>query len=50
MTAAAVTELIMRREGLDPLIDRKQYERVEAAAQDWLYAPNGRGARSGLPY
>ena len=49
LTAEAIAEMILRREGLDPVVDRKQYHRVVAAANDWLFDPRGRGARSGLP-
>ncbi|HTB49712.1 MAG TPA: hypothetical protein VNV44_09825 [Solirubrobacteraceae bacterium] len=49
MTAEAIAETMLRREGLDPLVDRGQYERLVGAANDWLFDPAGRGARSGLP-
>jgi hypothetical protein len=50
LTAEEVAETMLRREGLDPVMDREQYERLVAAANDWLFDPRGRGARSGLPF
>ena len=44
-----IAEAILRREGLDPVTDRRQYERVANAVDDWLFNPRGRGAKSGLP-
>jgi len=49
MDAGEIAEMILRREGLDPIMDRKQLERVTRVVRDWLFDPRGRGAKSGLP-
>ena len=49
MTAEAIVETILRRDGLDPLVDRGQFERLVGPANDGLFDPAGRGARSCLP-
>jgi hypothetical protein len=49
LSAHEIAEMILRREGLDPAIDRQQYERVVETTIDWLFDRRGRGARSGLP-
>jgi hypothetical protein len=46
----AIAEMILRREGLDPLtMNQRERERVIRTVIDWLFDPNGRGAKSGLP-
>jgi hypothetical protein len=47
--ADEIAEMVLRREGLDPVIDGKQRDQVSQTVRDWLFDPQGRGARSGLP-
>jgi hypothetical protein len=49
LSADEITEMVLRGEGLDPVIDDKQRDYVTRVAKDWLFDPRGRGARSGLP-
>jgi len=50
LSADEITEMVLRGEGLDPgLTDRKQSAGVLRTVQDWLFDPQGRGAKSGLP-
>ena len=49
-TADAVVDAILVVEGLDlATVDPRQRAQVSAVVDDWLFAPNGRGHRSGLP-
>lgn len=49
VSAEQIAELVLRHEGLNPEMHRQQYEWIIDAANDWLFDPHGRGARSGLP-
>ena len=44
-----IARRVLRIEGLDPVLDSKQYDEVCEIVNDWLFDPRGRGARSGLP-
>ena len=49
-TADAVVEAVLVAEGLDPvMVDRHQRARLIDVVDDRLFAPSGRGHRSGLP-
>jgi hypothetical protein len=48
LTAGEITDMVLRGEGLDPVMDRTQRESVKKVVEDWLFDPLGRGARSGL--
>jgi hypothetical protein len=47
--ADQIAEMVLRGEGLDPVIDGKQRDQVARTVEDWLFDPRGRGAMSGLP-
>jgi hypothetical protein len=49
LTAEDIADIVLRREGLNPAIDRRQRQRLIAIVEDWLFDPQGRGASSGLP-
>jgi hypothetical protein len=49
LNAAQITEMVLRGEGLDRMIDDKQRGQVARMVEDWLFDPCGRGASSGLP-
>jgi hypothetical protein len=50
IASAEMVDLVLRREGLDPATTRSTLrESVLRVVEDWLFDPNGRGARSGLP-
>jgi hypothetical protein len=50
-SAAEVVDLIIRAEGFDPLMwDTGMRREMIAIADDWLFAPRGRGAASGKPW
>lgn len=44
-----IAEMVLRGEGLDPVMDAKQLDYVTRLVNDWLFDPRGRGAKSGLP-
>lgn len=44
-----IAERVLQIEGLDPALDSKNYDEVRRVIEDWMFDPNGRGARSGLP-
>ena len=49
-TAGAVVDAVLVVEGLEPaMVDSSQRAQIMAIVDDWLFAPNGRGQRSGLP-
>jgi hypothetical protein len=49
-TTDAVVDAVLVVEGLDPATaDPSQRVQIAAIVDDWLFAPNGRGQRSGLP-
>jgi hypothetical protein len=49
-TADAVVDSVLVVEGLDPAtVDPRQRAQIMAIVDDWLFAPDGRGRRSGLP-
>ena len=49
-TPDAVVDAVLTVEGLDPFrVDSRQRAQIKALVEDWLFAPNGRGQRSGLP-
>jgi hypothetical protein len=49
-TADDVVDTVLVVEGLDPvMVDRTQRAQIRAVVDDWLFAPHGRGRRSGLP-
>jgi hypothetical protein len=49
-TADAVVDAVLVVEGLDPAtVDSSQRAQIMAIVDDWLFAPYGRGQRSGLP-
>ena len=49
-TADEVVDAVLRIEGLDPArVDPSQRTQIMAVVDDWLFAPSGRGQRSGLP-
>jgi hypothetical protein len=49
-TADAVIDAVLVVEGLDPAtVDPDQRAQIMAIVDDWLFAPDGRGQRSGLP-
>jgi hypothetical protein len=49
-TADAVVDAVLVVEGLDPAtVDPSQRAQILDIVDDWLFAPNGRGQRSGLP-
>jgi hypothetical protein len=46
----AVVDAVLAVEGLDPAnVDPRQRTQIMALVEDWLFAPGGRGRRSGLP-
>jgi hypothetical protein len=46
----SVVDAVLAAEGLSPIdIDNGAREQLRRLADDWLFAPSGRGARSGLP-
>ena len=48
-TADAVGDAVLVVEGLDPAaVDPAQRVQITAMVEDWLFAPDGRGHRSGL--
>jgi hypothetical protein len=47
--ADRIAEMVLRGEGLDPVIDEKQRDQVARTVEAWLFDPRGRGALSGLP-
>ena len=48
-TADAVGDAVLVVEGLDPAaVDPAQRVQITATVEDWLFAPDGRGDRSGL--
>jgi hypothetical protein len=50
-SAGEVVDLIIRAEGFDPLMwDTGMRREMIAIADDWLFAPRGRGAASGKPW
>ena len=50
-SAAEVVDLIIRAEGLGPLMsDTGMRREMIVIADDWLFAPRGRGAASGKPW
>jgi hypothetical protein len=50
-SADEVVDMVIRAEGLDPLMwDRKMRRGMIAIADDWLFAPHGRDATSGKPW
>jgi len=49
LSADEITEMVLRGEGFDPVIDDKQRDYVTRMVKDWLFDPHGRGVRSGLP-
>jgi hypothetical protein len=49
LSAHEIAEMVLRGEGLDPVIDRTQRDRVARIVTDWLFDPCGRGDGSGLP-
>jgi hypothetical protein len=51
-TADELVDAVLAAEGvdLDPaLADKAERARLRAVVEDWLFAPDGKGARSGLP-
>ena len=49
-TADEVVDAVLIFEGLDPVVaDSKQRAQIKAVVHDWLFDPDGRGKRSGLP-
>lgn len=49
-TPDAVVDAVLVVEGLDPArVDGRQRAQIMAVVEDWLFAPDGRGQRSGLP-
>jgi hypothetical protein len=49
-TADAVVDAVLVVEGLDPAtVDPNQRAQIMAIVDDWLFAPEGCGQRSGLP-
>jgi hypothetical protein len=49
LDAMQIAEMVLRGEGLDPVIERRKCEDVARAVHSWLMDPHGPGARSGLP-
>jgi hypothetical protein len=49
LAADQIAEMVLRGEGLDPVIDGQQRDQVARTVNDWLFDPHGRGATSGLP-
>lgn len=49
LSAKDIAEMILRREGLDPVMDQEQFERVMRTTIVWMFDPHSRGAKSGLP-
>ena len=50
LTADEITDMIVRGEGLDPEMIRKQLrQQVREIVLDWWFRRDGPGARSGLP-
>jgi hypothetical protein len=50
LTADEITDLIISREGLDPvMIPKRLRQQVRAVVVDWWFKSDGPGARSGLP-
>jgi hypothetical protein len=49
LDANEITEMVLRGEGLDPVIDDTQRDYVTRMIEDWLFDSRGRGIRSGLP-
>jgi hypothetical protein len=49
-TVDAVVDAVLVVEGLDPTAaDPSQRGQIRAVVDAWLFAPDGRGQRSGLP-
>jgi hypothetical protein len=49
-SADEIVEMVLCGEGFDPLMtDRKFRDPVARMVEDWLFAPRGRGVKSGLP-
>jgi hypothetical protein len=50
LSAEAITELVLRREGNDPVMGPKEMrQEITRAVRDWLFDSRGKGVRSGLP-
>jgi hypothetical protein len=50
-SANEAADRVIRAEGLDPItVDSHMRRDMIAVAHDWLFAPNGRGVTSGLPW
>lgn len=49
LTAQEIAEMVLAGEGLDPQIDSRSRDMIARTVSDWLFDPDGRGARSGLP-
>jgi len=49
LSADEIAEMVLRGEGLDPVMERKKCEEVAREVRDWLFDPRGRGVKSGLP-
>jgi hypothetical protein len=49
LTAREIAEMVLVGESLDPPLNEKMRNSVERQVSDWLFDPQGRGARSGLP-
>jgi len=50
LTADDITDVIITREGLDPvMIPKRLRQQVRQVVVDWWFKPDGPGARSGLP-
>ncbi len=49
-TADAVVDAVLLVEGLNPsAVESSQRAQIMAVVEAWLFAPDGRGQRSGLP-
>jgi hypothetical protein len=48
LSADEIADLVIRRDGLDPVLDSSHRDDVAQIVRDWLFDPNGRGARSRL--
>jgi hypothetical protein len=50
LTADEITDMIVRGEGLDPVMIRKELrQQVREIVVDWWFKQDGPGTRSGLP-
>jgi hypothetical protein len=50
LAADEITDMIIRGEGLDPVMTRKELrQQVREIVEDWWFKLDGPGARSGLP-